>query len=177
MKRYWIPLLIGVILFGIGCGALWFEVTDFSYIDQVPNHTYQEKTENFVFPIVENGNYRIINSDGTIQLQTDDDLKDEIKVAVTYYPDFGKIGHYENSYYENKPVKNIVFYMREIDQWNMLKKIKDMVFTDIKDKTFHNYGLLNDVTIVVTVPTDKKEQISIIPSEDEVDEEIEERAD
>lgn len=166
MKRYIIPLFVGLIFIGFGSCYLWFEITDFTFINKVPEQALKEKQDTYEFPMVEGGNYRVVGNDSIVEITTSDEIVDKMIVNVYYYPEFTSVDYHQNSYYENKPVKNIIFYREEGNEWNTIKNMKKFILNDIKEKTLHNYNLLVQPSIVVTVPTDWKDNVTIISDED-----------
>lgn len=169
MKRYIIPMVLGVILLGFGCCYLWFEIMNLNFINQEPDHSYRMKQATYEFTMVDGGYYRFLGENVSIELKTSDELTNTIQVTGEYYPEFGELEYVERSYYESKPVKNITFYTESINGWNTLKQMYRLVLDDLKDRTIHNYNLLFRPKIVVTVPESKGDQVSVIEDRDPVE--------
>lgn len=168
MRRYTVLMVLGIILIGLGCGTLWFEVMGLSFINERPHHSFLDQKVTYSFSIVDQGNYRFLGDNIEFELKTSNELTDTIEIEANYYQEFGSLQYKERSYYESKPVKNIIFYRENLDKWSTFQQLHRLILKDLQARTIHNYNLFFRPKVVVTVPETKKDQVSIVKAVDPV---------
>ena len=168
MKRYIITLVFGFILLIIGVCYLMNEFSSLSFVNSLSDHGYKEKQIVYKFDIKEES-YRFFGNNSYITKEVSQELHDQIVVKIVYYPDFSNLSYYENSRYGNNPVKNVVFEVSKKENNFFVENIGKLLIRDLKNNKIHNYGLLIKPNIVVTVPLEKENRVTVIEYNDWMD--------
>lgn len=174
MKRYIISILIGLFLIGFGCGYLWIEIMNFSFINEIPSHSFNEKHKTYEFALSEHDEYYFVSNNVNLKLQVDEELDNQILVNVAYYLEFGDVDYRVRNIYGENTIRYIEYSQKDVDGFSVIKSLQDSLFQDLKDKSIHNYSLLVRPNVVITVPKDKQAQVLLIQNKDWMDDFFEE---
>ncbi|MCI8446785.1 MAG: hypothetical protein HFH31_04740, partial [Bacilli bacterium] len=136
-KRIIITFLVSFIGLGLSFGMLVLDIGSIDYIDDIPKNA-EVSTINRIYTMTEDLYFPFFYD---IEYISDNKLENEVKVEIEYYEDYVKVyfpsdlqSGYNNYYIaDNISIKNIITQM----------------ITDLKDRTFYNYGKLNEVKIKV----------------------------
>ena len=135
IKKIFIEFILALSLFGIGIGATMIEVTDYKFINEVPeNYELVNKTETIKF------NKDLVLFDRyNLKYIIDESLKNSVKIEVNYYDGLST---------PKIEVKN-----NTIQIWSMDDEFNFDAFNNIlnnlKDKKVYNYFKLSEYNIKI----------------------------
>jgi ArsR family metal-binding transcriptional regulator len=159
MKRYFLPLAFGSILIGLGIILSIFEFSFFSYYNYLPENNYEKRQEHTYYSISDKSLY--INTRGnSYNLIQDNNLTDQVKVTLYYYPDFVTLNKSESEGTIYKQL-NIKFnYIHNNDE--AYKQMLKLLSTDLKRREMHNYTFFFRPTIEIRVNPLKINKVRIV---------------
>ena len=144
VNRTFITLISSLVLFGVGFGITTIDVANTKYIDNANDyklttisHEYNMSEE---IMIPSSSSYYYDN----IEYIVDNNLKNKLKVEVTYYKDFNNItiNNGENYIY--------VYSDYNLNGFSILNnKYSNLIINDLSKKQIHNYSLLSDYKIKI----------------------------
>jgi len=170
MKKYSITFIIGLLIFGFGCGYIWFELMNYNYVNESPrNDMYEKKEEEYRFEIDPSKKYLVYSNQSLIELKEDSSVEEEEAVIkVTYYPDFGSIQFATSfSNFEEQEVKSIRFFLLNHNSFHHAKNFYHMIMDDLKQKEIHNYSLYMTPKVEVLTRKENMKYIKIDGVDDE----------
>src|SRR5574344_249783 len=160
MKGYVIELIIGIMLFGIGCGYIGFEVLDFKFIDSLPENTfeYKEKETNYDVDITKT--YNIYNRYGKVKVNIDETVGSKIVIKTQYADKYLDLDVYDNCTITTDNKCNIK-YDYDVDMNNTdVKDFLNVLKKDVKNKEMHDYVQLFRPAIEVYVSSANRELVN-----------------
>ncbi len=172
MKKYSITFLIGLLIFGFGCGYFWFEIMNYDYINEAPQSSiYEQKEEEYRFEIDPLKKYLINSNQSLVEWKEDETLGKEALIKVTYYPDFGSVQFATSfSNFEEQEVKSIRFFLLHNNSFHHAKNFYHMIMEDLKHQEIHNYSLYAIPKVEVFTSKENQKYVSIDGIEDEFSE-------
>lgn len=157
MKKYLLTGIIGILLIGIGCGLLPFEIMSFDYKDDV-NPNLEKKTITKEYNIYTNQIYKIHSEPEITKIITDNTLQDKIEITITYPESYFEI------YTTEIPDVDIyqIFYEFNLNfDTKLLKETFSLFIEDIASKQFYNYNETFAPTVVIRVSNKNLENVKI----------------
>ncbi|MDD3242001.1 MAG: hypothetical protein PHQ64_04465 [Bacilli bacterium] len=159
MKKLLIELVIGTVLFGIGCGYMPFEIMNFDFKDELPKGEFNYNTREIRETISLDNNYIVSNNLGSAKVVIDDSLVDEMVINVKYVD-----GYYANSILRKEINGNEYnYYLDTKVKFNTsnVKKVFKNIKRNIKDREFYDYSKLFTTEIIVYVNSSYKDKILV----------------
>lgn len=134
MKKNLIGFVIGLLIFGAGCGYVGFEILSFDYIDTSKNNVVFHK-ESYTYKL--NGNiYEISSEYGEIEIVDSNNLIDSFILEISYPEDLMSIKKEEKI--ENNTNSIGIKYQENLNS----EEVKDIFVSfleDFKNRKFYNY--------------------------------------
>lgn len=159
MKRLLIELVVGAILFGIGCGYMPFEIMNFNFKDTLPKGEFTYNNREIREVISLDNTYVVTNNLGSAKVVIDDTLTNEMVISVKYVE-----GYYANSILRkeiNGNEHNYFINTRVNFNTSNVKKIFKNIKENIKDREFYDYSKLFTTEIIVYVNSSYKDKIIV----------------
>ena len=159
MKKLLIELVIGAILFGIGCGYMPFEIMSFNFKDSLPKGEFIYNTRKIRETISLDNNYVVTNNLGSAKVVIDDTLANEMVINVKYVE-----GYYANSILRkeiNGNEHNYILNTKVNFNTNNVKKVFKNIKRNIKDREFYDYSKLFTTEIVIYVNSSYEDKLIV----------------
>ena len=164
MKKEFLFILIGVVIFIIGFITFGLETSNFSESTRLSSDIIM-KQEILSYNINEDKFFRITNSNSNtnVNLYIDNNLSDEIRIVVNY-PEFNSV-EYDYDVISNEKVKLVQI---DFESSTTLSKIDDLInifqvgVNGFKNKVKYNYSLIENPEVKVYVHEDYKENIQFV---------------
>ncbi len=139
MKGYVVELVIGILLFGIGCGYIGFEVLDFKFIDSLPENTFKYTEKETTYDVDTTKMYNIYNKYGKVHINIDDTMENEIVIKTSYADKYLDLDVYDNCTVTTNNNCNIKFdYDVEMNNSDV-KDFLEILKSDVKNRKIHDY--------------------------------------
>lgn len=164
MTKHVVTLVIGILLFGIGCGYCTFEILDYDYVNET-NPNVLVETETKEYPIGFNNRYEIDVKDGIVRLEIDNSLLDTMYITTSYPSDYTVLTH--KHYTEHHGKDDLIYKFHRTESIKDMKDIFDILVEDVKHKHFYNYP--RTFVPVVEVHVSKQNLKYIDMDEDDID--------
>lgn len=157
MKKYFISFLIGLILVGIGCGTIGFEILKYQYQDEV-HRDVKQKMDYCVYELDGAKQYTLQIQEGTTEIVYTDDLEDRFRIEITYPEEYLTLDYLAqnvgNQYY-------ITLSYQE--HWNegKIQTAFDLFLQDLRNKTIYNYKKTFEPKVTVYVSMENAKYIHV----------------
>ncbi|MGI5897676.1 MAG: helix-turn-helix transcriptional regulator [Candidatus Dojkabacteria bacterium] len=142
--RVFIAFVASILGLAFGVGISSYEVSKMKFVDEAPEGV-EMKTEVVDFDMDEKLFFNTYGHINGVMYEVDDSLKDTVKVKVMYADDFNSF-RYDDV--RNDESSTIYLYFEEKNR-NDANVFRDMLFTDLKNRTLRNYAKVYNVDILV----------------------------
>lgn len=143
VRKSFLTLIISLAGIGIGFGITAFDITNISYIDEVPT-AFKEKTISKTIDMKDD--LMIYNHGYNIKYVSDDSLENKVLIDVKYYDKYSRANIIDDS--------NHIFIVRENVDKIVLKDLINCFIEDLLNKEIHNYNYIYKTTIIVTASSE-----------------------
>lgn len=142
--RVFIVFVASILGLAFGVGVSSYEVSKMKFVDEAPEGV-EMKTEVVDFDMDKKLFFNTYGHINGVMYEVDDSLKDTVKVKVMYADDFNSF-RYDDV--RNDESSTIYLYFEEKNR-NDANVFRDMLFTDLKNRTLRNYAKVYNVDILV----------------------------
>jgi len=155
MKRHLVEFMVGLIFFGIGCGAIGFEVLDFDYLN-TRNENVEEREETMTYPVDGTIYYFSVHA-ASINIINEED-KQDITVTISYPNEYMELIYEEKNRIDGKKL-NIDFDYG----WHHHtgRKAFELFVNDFKNKKLYNYQKTFQPSITIYLSEQNRKYIKI----------------
>ncbi len=159
MKKYFNILLVGCSLAVIGIVLSVYQFSLFSYINHLPQNKFDKEVET-VYYTINNKDLHIRLIDNNYYIVKDENLADQVKLSFIYYPSFIVL--------DKKEVEKVAY--RDVtvnfkianDTGFFYSDLFNTVSNDLKLGKIHNYSLLFQPYVEITINPEQMNRIKII---------------
>ncbi len=138
MKKHIITFLIGLILFGCGCGYIPFEIMNYDFLETYSKDDFDYATRDYYYEIEPGNNYNFKSYDARVNMIIDNEI-DNIKVEVRYDETFFRLNLEERTEEDSDQNKKIYYSFDYRHNSKNRKRIYNLIKKSIKDKKIYDY--------------------------------------
>jgi hypothetical protein len=160
MKKLFISLAIGSILIGVGIVLLVYDFSKLDYIDENIEIRLNRSVEITDYKLgVKPLDIRLLGSE--YEVFYDEELKNEMRIVVYYYPDLVRVGKVEKETIRGRELK--LTYQTGHRNRHFYKAIFEIIGDSLNDGKIYNYFRALSPRVEITINEEDIDKIRVIP--------------